>query len=681
MCHKSLTKLVISPPTTKFFNTFFIDFSQTFPKMPLFPLYIPLFPKIMRFLLHYKKEIVCTLMLLAGVIASHFGLFDRLIPGRPAAGHLLALFWYLLTVLPVAGVVAADAWREWRRLDFMNEFTLMLLASAGAFLLGEYPEAVAVLLFYSFGEKMEDDASDKVRDRIKSLIGRLPDRAIVVGADGGVQEMNPRDVEPGSVIIVKPGERLPLDGLLISPSEASVDTAAITGESVPRYFKAGGTLLSGMIPLDKEVRLKTIHSFSDSSMSKILSMIEDVASRKSKTETMLRKITRWYTPAVMIAATLLFVVPWIVAAAQGAPFPWRTWLYRSLVFLVCSCPCALVVGVPLSYFAALGKASRLGLLFKGATYIDALRRPDVILFDKTGTLTTGEFRVTSVSPAAGHTEREVVAIAAALDAQSSHPLARAIEGYALSQGIKVDKAEDVKSVVHGIVGTVDGQSAMAGSRSLMSKYAVKVDAVGRESSEICVSLGSDYIGSIYLSDTLKNDAPQAIAALHDLGVPYVGILSGDREEAVAAASKAAGADGFEASLLPADKQRVVEVWREKGKDVVFVGDGINDAPSIATADVGIAMGTRGTDIAMQSADVVIAGDDIGRIPAGIRLARRVREVVITTVAFALGVKLTVMTLGALGIATLWAAVFADTGVTLIVILYTLLALRVGGSEK
>lgn len=612
-------------------------------------------------------------MLLAGAIMSHFGVFSSLAATLTAPEWLPPLIWYILAVLPVATVILADAFRAWASGDFMNEFTLMLLASVGAYALGEYPEGVAVLLFYSFGEKMEDNASDKVKERIRSLLGRLPSRASVVQRDGTIADMDPKEVAPGSIIVVKPGAKVPIDGTLETEGEVEFDTSAITGESVPRGFASGSEIASGMIPVDREVRLRTLRDFSDSSMSRILQMIESASADKSPTETMLRRITRRYTPLVMTLALLLLLVPLIVSLIAGTHFEWMTWLNRSLVFLVCSCPCALVVGIPLAYFAALGDASRIGLLFKGSRYIDSMRNLSTIYFDKTGTLTTGIFHIAAVSPAPGHSAEGTVAAAAALDAESSHPLARAILDYSEKQDIAVPEAEDVKSVNHGICGVIKGKTAAAGSRRLMERQGISTPPPASPLTEICVAIDGRYIGAIYLEDTVKSDAAATVRELHSLGVSYVGILSGDRKETVARVAKEIGADGFEAELLPRDKQRVVASAERRNGDVAFVGDGINDAPAIAAADAGISMGTLGTDIAMETSDVVIAGDDLAKIPAAIRLSRKVRATVIATVVFALGVKALVMILGAFGIATLWAAVFADTGVTLIVVIYVLLA--------
>ena len=609
----------------------------------------------------YSREILTGIALVAGLILSHY------IPSN--------LWWifYLVGLMPVALPIIKEMLESWREGSVMNEFTLMVAAAVGAFIIGEYPEGVAVLLFYSFGEKMEDTASEDVKRRIKSLLGRLPDKARLKDGDE-TRMVDPQELPVGSLLLVKPGERIPVDSKLEGEREVDFDTSALTGESVPRSFKPGEEVASGIIPVNQSVEVRTIRPFSESSMTRVMKMIEDAQESKSPTENMLRRITRWYTPLVFTCALLLFFIPWIVAATQGVGFEWMKWLRRSLVFLVCSCPCALVVSIPLSYFASLGNASRRGLLFKGSKYVDAMRDVTTVMFDKTGTLTTGRFHVSAVS---GNTdEKSIISIAAALDKESTHPLAVAIIDYASSKGFDHVDADEVTTIPHGMTGVIAGKRCFVGSRSLLNSHNIKVPQLNSDASEICVACDGEYLGSIFLLDTVKPEAAEAIKELHSLGVTTVEILSGDHEEAVRRVMKETGADSFRAALLPEEKQRIIIENRnvKKGK-TAFVGDGINDAPAIAASDVGVAMGTLGTDIAMESSDVVIAGDSLSKLPEAIRLARKVRRVVIENVSFALGIKALVMILGAFGIASLWAAVFADTGVTLITIVWTLLRLR------
>lgn len=592
-----------------------------------------------------------------------------------AAGS--AVNWYMLVayvvaIIPVGWPVVREMVGTWREGSVMNEFTLMVAAAIGAFVIGEYPEAVAVLLFYSFGEKLEDTASDDVRRRIKSLLGRIPDTATVV-ENGERRTASPKDLPVGTHILVQPGERVPIDAKLMGNDPVEFDTAAITGESVPRAFKPGEELPSGIIPVDRPVEAVTMRAFDDSSMTRILKMIEDAQSGKSHTETMLRRITRWYTPVVFALALGIFFIPWIVLACMGEPFVWADWLRRSLVFLVCSCPCALVVSIPLSYFVSLGTASRIGLLFKGSTYLDAMRKLMNVVFDKTGTLTTGEFHVDDVEAAEGEKADSVAAYAAAIDADSTHPLAKSICAYAADEKLNVPKATAVKAVNHGVEGLVDGKKVVVGSHKLMEALNIEAPASDKPGSRICVAVDGKYMGSVYLLDTVKSEAKEAIAELHMMGIK-VTVLSGDRAAAVERVANEVGADSWRAELLPQDKQEIIKSMRKQG-GTAFVGDGINDAPAIAASDVGVAMGTMGTGMAMDTADVIISGDNLSLLSRAIRLSRRVQRTVVENVSFALGVKALVMILGAFGIATLWAAVFADTGVTLITILWTLLMLR------
>lgn len=616
----------------------------------------------------YAPEFIAAGLLAAGMLWMHFA--PQRTMGLPAGLRLM-----VLAEIIVGWPVVVRMWQSWRHGSFMNEYTLMVAASIGAFALGEYAEGVAVLLFYSFGEKMEDTASNDVRRHITDLLGKIPDEAHIVEADGTERTVPPQQVKPGQLMMVRPGERVPLDGELTDDTAADFDTSAITGESVPRSYGKGSEILSGMIPVDRPVTIRATRPFDQSSMSRILQAIEDARATKSPEETLLRRITRWYTPVVFGLALLVFVVPWIVSMVQGEPFMWQKWFNRSLVFLVCSCPCALVVSIPLSYFAALGSASRRGLLFKGAKYVDAMRNVDTVMLDKTGTITTGKFHITGISHAPGITDYEVLATVAALDAESTHPLAQAVVAEAQSRKIKYIPAADVRTVTHGITGTVDRHSCAAGSRKLMAALKIEVPAATGDTAEICVARDGKYLGSVALSDTVKPEAIEAIRRLHQLGVRNVSILSGDRQPAVARVAAEVGADSYHSDLLPADKEAIIQKERAEGHKVAFVGDGINDAPAIAAADVGMAMGLHGTGIAMETGDVVIANDKLSMIPAEMRLARKVYAIVVENVSFAIFVKILVMLLGALGIATLWAAVFADTGVTLIVIAYTLLRLR------
>lgn len=622
----------------------------------------------------YRLELLSGILLLLAFMLSHFGIFAcHDIPGESRVCWPEAAA-YLIALLPVGIPVVREMIESWCHGSIMNEFTLMVAAAAGAFFIGEYPEGVAVLLFYSFGEKLEDNASDNVRQRIRSLLGRLPDKAMVKRGDTQVATA-PEELAPGTEIVVLPGERVPIDSLLSGTGDVDFDTSAITGESVPRTYHPGQEILSGMIPVDKRIEATTLRPFADSSMTRIMQMIENAQASKSPTEHLLRKITRWYTPAVFVLAMLVLLIPWMVSAIQGESFEWHNWLRRSLVFLVCSCPCALVVSIPLSYFASLGVASKNGLLFKGAKFVDALRGVDTVMFDKTGTLTTGEFHVSSVTTAPGIDADSVVRLAAALDSQSQHPLAKAIVREAGRRGLTPLAATEVKTIPHGITGTIDGDILILGSPSLMAAMGIATPKSDSDASEICVARNGKFLGTIFLLDTVKPEAAKAIRLLHREGVRNIVILSGDNPASVSRVAREIGADDYKASLMPADKQQAMTDAAAAGHRVAFVGDGINDAPAISAATVGVSMGKTGTDLAMESSDVVIAADNLLKLPEGIRLARKVRRVVTENVTFALGVKVLVMTLGAFGIASLWAAVFADTGVTLCTVAWTLLRMK------
>lgn len=624
------------------------------------------------FFKRYARELICGALLILCVLLQHFGIFSQLQGTGTTGVNWFALAAYVIAIMPVGIPVLYEMIESWREGSVMNEFTLMVAAAIGAFLIGEYPEAVAVLLFYSFGEKLEDSASDDVRRRIKSLLGRMPDSATVV-ENGVKRTVSPKNLPVGTRILVQPGERVPIDAKLSGETTVEFDTAAITGESVPRAFNPGDELPSGIIPVDRPIEAVTLRAFDDSSMTRILKMIEDAQAGKSHTETMLRRITRWYTPIVFGLALAIFFIPWIVLSIKGDPFAWQLWFRRSLVFLVCSCPCALVVSIPLSYFVSLGTASKIGLLFKGSAYLDSMRKIRNVVFDKTGTLTTGEFHVDSVDAAEGYDKDTVIAYAAAIDADSTHPLAKSICVYAADKNITVPLAADVKAVNHGIQGRIGTKHIVVGSGKLLKSLDITVPESDKAGSRICVAVEDKYIGSIYLLDTVKEEAKDTISQLHRLRIK-VTILSGDRGPAVDRVAREVGADSWRSELLPQNKQKIVDNMR-KGGATAFVGDGVNDAPAIASADVGVAMGTMGTGMAMDTADVIISGDNLSMMVRAIRLSRRVERTIVENIAFALGVKAIVMILGAFGIATLWAAVFADTGVTLITILWTLLMLR------
>lgn len=593
------------------------------------------------------------------------------------------IFAYIVSVLPVGFHILASTFKEWREGDFFNEFTLMIMACIGAFLIGEFPEGVAILLFYSIGEKLEDIVSGDVKGQIKRLLGKMPKEATVI-KDGTRSVKRPEEVSVGDVIAVKPGENVPLDGILISESGASFNTATITGESVPRFYEKGSEVFSGIIPIDTEVFIRTNKPYADSSMKRIMEMIEDASSHRAPSETILRKITRWYTPVVLGAAVLLFVIPWIVGLCSSSfTFEWYVWLKRSLVFLVCSCPCALIVSIPLTYFASIGIASSKGILFKGHDSLDAMRKVDTVLLDKTGTVTTGDFHVEEIKSLHNYAPDVLLQYVASIEQSSSHPVAEAILQEADRLNVSLLEPSYVKTEPHGMSAVINGKNFIIGSNRIFERHSILYDETGYEKggTRIYIAIDGNAEGMIILSDTVKSGVADAVSELKKSGVSTIGILSGDDLEAVEKARTEINAEFAKGKLLPADKNEIIGKLKREGHKVAFAGDGINDAPALAASDVGIAMGNLGTDLAIESASMVIAGDDLRKINEGIDISRKVKNVIIENVGFAFGVKLTVMILGAFGIASLWAAVFADTGVTVVTVLWTLYRLRIWELKK
>lgn len=599
----------------------------------------------------------------------------------PWSSTFVEIIAYIVSVLPVGIPIMRSTFKEWYKGDFFNEFTLMVLASIGAFCIGEYPEGVAVLLFYSIGEKLEDVVSGDVKSQIKRLLGKMPKQATVIENDERIL-IEPEKVRPDMVIAVKPGESVPLDGILLSADGADFNTAAITGESLPRFIKKGMPVNSGVIPVDKEVHISVTHEFSDSSMSRIIHMIEDASLHRAPSETILRKITRWYTPIVFGAAILLFIIPWIVSLCNpDFIFEWAVWLRRSLVFLVCSCPCALIVSIPLTYFASIGIASKKGILFKGHDSLDSMRKVSTALFDKTGTITTGKFHVEKILTFNDIDENVVLSTVASIEQTSKHPLAQAILNECKIRNLSLKDHMDAKTENHGISARIDGKDFLIGSSRIMKSKGIELPDNTVEGTHVYLSIDNKIAGCIILVDTVKEEALEAVKELHLNGVKKIGILSGDATTAVVAAVKSVNADFGEGELMPADKQEIIRKEQREGSVVAFAGDGINDAPALAAANVGIAMGNVGTDLAIESAQVVIAGDDLRKISEGVNISRKVKNVIIENVTFAFGVKLAVMILGAFGIASLWAAVFADTGVTLLTVAWTLYRLKIWELKK
>lgn len=578
--------------------------------------------------------------------------------------------WYVLAYLPVGLPVWKEAWGEIRKGDVFNEFTLMSLASVGALGIGEYPEAVAVMLFYSIGEAFQERAVDRAKRNISDLLDVRPETVDVL-REGEWRSVHPQEVMVGEVIEVKTGGRVPLDGSLME-GKASFDTAALTGESVPRTIRQGEEVLAGMIVTDRVIRMQVTRPYAESALSRILEMVEHASERKAPAELFIRKFARVYTPAVFGLAVLIVVVPWVWSLTHdGFVFEVSEWLYRALVFLVISCPCALVVSIPLGYFSGIGAASRLGVLFKGGNYLHAITKIDTVVFDKTGTLTKGVFEVQAVETAGGMTAGEVVAWVAAAEQHSTHPIARAVARYAERQGIRVAEVADVEEVAGcGLRAKVGGKEVLAGNTRLLENYGVAYPAELRavEGTMVACAVDGQYAGYLLLADCLKDDAVRAVADLKAAGIREVEILSGDRQAIVSAFAARVGVAAAYGDLLPEGKVAHIEALREAGRRVAFVGDGMNDAPVLALSDVGIAMGGLGSDAAIETADVVIQTDQPSRVVTAVRAGRVTLRVVWQNIVLAFGVKFAVLLLGAWGMATMWEAVFADVGVALLAVL-------------
>ena len=578
--------------------------------------------------------------------------------------------WYVLAYLPVGLQVWKEAWGEIRKGDVFNEFTLMSLASVGALGIGEYPEAVAVMLFYSIGEAFQERAVDRAKRNISDLLDVRPETVDVL-REGEWRSVHPQEVMVGEVIEVKTGGRVPLDGSLME-GKASFDTAALTGESVPRTIRQDEEVLAGMIVTDRVIRMQVTRPYAESALSRILEMVEHASERKAPAELFIRKFARVYTPAVFGLAVLIVVVPWVWSLTHaGFVFEVSEWLYRALVFLVISCPCALVVSIPLGYFSGIGAASRLGVLFKGGNYLHAITKIDTVVFDKTGTLTKGVFEVQAVETAGEMTAGEIVAWVAAAEQHSTHPIARAVARYAERQGIRVEEVADVEEVAGcGLRAKVGGKEVLAGNTRLLENYGVAYPAELRtgEGTMVACAVEGQYAGYLLLADCLKDDAVQAVADLKVAGIREVEILSGDRQAIVSAFATRVGVAAAYGDLLPEGKVAHIEALREAGRRVAFVGDGMNDAPVLALSDVGIAMGGLGSDAAIETADVVIQTDQPSRVATAVRAGRVTLRVVWQNIVLAFGVKFAVLLLGAWGMATMWEAVFADVGVALLAVL-------------
>ena len=599
----------------------------------------------------------------------------------PAAqnGTMFSLAPWLLYLVPyliIGWDVLARSLRNIANGQVFDENFLMALATVGAFGTGEYAEAVFVMLFYQVGELFQDYAVGKSRQSIAALMDIRPDTANLEGENGEIQEVDPEEVSVGSIVLIKPGQRVPLDGVVVEGTSA-LDTAALTGESVPRDVVPGDAVISGCVNQTGLLRVKVTRESGESTVSKILDLVENASEKKSTSENFITRFARYYTPCVVIAALALFLIPTLAlaltpAASQPAFLlgtTWSNWLHRALIFLVISCPCALVISVPLSFFGGIGGASKCGILVKGGNYLEALAKTETVIFDKTGTLTRGTFTVTAVHPESGFTREQLLEDAALAERYSDHPISLSLQA-ACTSSLDAGRVSGVEEIAgHGVLAQVDGRRVAVGNRRLMERQGVSAAPCELPGTIVYVAVDGAYAGHIVISDLPKEDAKAAIADLKANGVKKTVMLTGDTEAAAKAVAAELGVDEYHAELLPADKVEWMErLLASSGGKTAFVGDGINDAPVLTRADIGIAMGALGSDAAIEAADIVLMDDKPSKIATAMRISRKTLRIAHQNIWFALIVKFAVMILGAFDLATMWEAVFADVGVAFIAIL-------------
>ncbi len=583
---------------------------------------------------------------------------------------------YLVPYLIIGYDILKKAIKGIAKGQVFDENFLMAVATIGAVALGDFAEGAAVMLFYQIGELFQSVAVGKSRRNITSLMDIRPDYANVE-VDGKLEKVDPDDVEIGTDIIVNPGEKVPIDGVVVS-GESTLNTSALTGESVPRSVKSGDEIISGCINLTGVLRIKTSKEFGDSTVSKILDLVENSSMKKSKSENFITKFARYYTPAVCGGALVLAVLPPIVRMIMGESAMWGDWITRALTFLVISCPCALVISIPLSFFAGIGCASANGVLVKGSNYLEALSDTQYIVFDKTGTLTKGVFEVTGIYPANGFDESTIVGLASYAECASNHPISISLKKY-FGKEIKRDSVSDIEEIAgHGVSAVVNGHKVYAGNIKLMHKENIAVDAEHNEGTVVYVSCDGVYAGCIVISDVVKDNSKKAISSLKKSGIDKTVMLTGDSKETAKRVAENLGLDEYHAELLPGDKVEWVEkLLGEKSpkKKLAFVGDGINDAPVLSRADIGIAMGALGSDAAIEAADIVLMDDDPSKIALARKISVHTLKIVKENIWFALIVKAVCLVLGALGIANMWIAIFADVGVMVLAVLNAIRALK------
>ena len=612
-----------------------------------------------------KKSLQQILIALALVI-----LLKLLLGVLPALPTPVELLLYLIPYLVVGKDVLRKAIKGVKNRQPFDECFLMAVATVGAFALGDYVEGCAVILFYQIGELFQSVAVGKSRQSISSLMDIRPDYANVEDEDGKLEQVDPDDVEVGTVIVVQPGERVPIDGVIVEGTSA-LNTAALTGESLPRDVQTGDEVISGCVNMTGLLKVRTTKEFGESTVSKILDLVENSSMKKARAENFITRFARVYTPAVCYGALALAFLPPIVLLLMGQPARFGDWIYRALTFLVISCPCALVISIPLSFFGGIGGASACGILVKGSTYLEELARTGIVVFDKTGTLTQGTFKVTGVHPADGITDEQLVEAAALAESWSKHPISLSNKA---AYGKEIDSARvtDVEELGgHGVTAKVDGKPVAAGNARLMERLGLSAPAVSETGTVVHVAIDGRYAGCLLIADVVKPHSAEAIRALKAAGVRKTVMLTGDAEPVAKAVSAQLGLDEYHAGLLPGDKVDQIEtlIAAKKSKEnLAFVGDGINDAPVLSRADVGIAMGALGSDAAIEAADVVLMDDDPAKIALAMRIARRTLRIVYENIVFALAVKFACLLLGAIGMASMWTAIFADVGVMVIAVL-------------
>ena len=586
---------------------------------------------------------------------------------------VLFLFPYLL----VGREVILKALKNIRNGQVFDENFLMLIATVAAFCIGEYSEACAVMIFYQVGELFESLAVGKSRASITAMMSIAPESANVE-RDGKIEEVDPDEVEVGEVILIRPGEKVPLDGIVLEGS-SFLDTAALTGEPVPREVRPGDAVISGCVNGETALRVKTSKAYEDSTVARILQLVESASEKKTRMENFITRFARWYTPIVTVTALLLALIPPLFFGAPAAP-----WIKRACIFLIVSCPCALVISVPLGFFGGIGAASKRGVLVKGSNFLETAAELKTLVFDKTGTLTRGEFRVVGIHPAEGCSEEELLAMAAHGESLSSHPIAQSIlQAY----GGEIDRArlgEMHEAAGHGLEGMLDGRELLLGNEKLLKSKDIDFPAVKEHGTVVYAAHGGSYVGHIIIADVVKPGAAAALRQLREVGIEKLVMLTGDRKDAAEAIAAEVGVDTVYHDLLPADKVEKVEALlaaEKNGEKVGFVGDGINDAPVLMRADVGIAMGSLGSDAAIEAADLVIMDDELSKIADIIRISRKTVRIVRQNVAFALAVKAAVLILGIFGLANMWEAVFGDVGVTVIAVLNAMRALTPPSAQR